>query len=52
MKRRGSSVDKKWIIIYSKKLHYIISVRYRERREDSGEGAVHLKLELALIPVT
>lgn len=45
-------MDKKWIIIYSKKLHYIISVRYREIREDRGEVVVHLRLELALIPVT
>ena len=44
-------MDKQWIIFYSKKLHYNMSVTYKERREDRGEIVVHLRLEQRLIPV-
>jgi len=44
-------MDKKWIIFYSKRLHYNMNVRYREIRDDRGEGVVYLRLEQTLISV-
>jgi hypothetical protein len=51
MKRRGFNMDNNWIIFYSKKLHYNISVRYRETRDVRGEVVVYLRLEQTLVPV-